>query len=67
MTNEEAAKGPVKCALLPDGGSTGCCFDQTEKSPAFDPALPTSYTVGFCRFTLDHGCCEKTSLVNNPS
>ncbi|XP_015576310.2 short-chain dehydrogenase/reductase 2b isoform X1 [Ricinus communis] len=27
---EEGARGPVKCALLPDGGPTGCYFDQTE-------------------------------------
>ncbi|OAY37570.1 (+)-neomenthol dehydrogenase [Manihot esculenta] len=26
---EEGAKGPVKCALLPNGGPTGCYFDQT--------------------------------------
>ncbi|KAF5751659.1 short-chain dehydrogenase/reductase 2b-like [Tripterygium wilfordii] len=27
---EEGARGPVKCALLPDDGPTGCYFDQTE-------------------------------------
>ncbi|KAJ6897172.1 short-chain dehydrogenase/reductase 2b-like [Populus alba x Populus x berolinensis] len=30
MPVEEGARGPVKCALLPDGGPTGCYFDQTE-------------------------------------
>ncbi|KDP42906.1 hypothetical protein JCGZ_23848 [Jatropha curcas] len=30
MPVEDGAKGPVKCALLPDGGPTGCYFDQTE-------------------------------------
>ncbi|KAJ8750337.1 hypothetical protein K2173_014252 [Erythroxylum novogranatense] len=30
MTVEEGAKGPVKCALLPDGGPSRCYFDQTE-------------------------------------
>ncbi|XVF69362.1 hypothetical protein PTKIN_Ptkin11bG0075500 [Pterospermum kingtungense] len=30
ITTEEGAKGPVKCALIPDGGPTGCYFDQTE-------------------------------------
>ncbi|KAJ8749871.1 hypothetical protein K2173_013786 [Erythroxylum novogranatense] len=30
LTVEEGAKGPVKCALLPDGGPSGCYFDQTE-------------------------------------
>ncbi|KAM7256468.1 hypothetical protein ACFE04_012209 [Oxalis oulophora] len=32
MTLEEGAKGPVKCALIEDGGPTGCYFDQTELS-----------------------------------
>lgn len=31
MTPEEGARGPVKLALLPDGGPTGCYFDQTEE------------------------------------
>ncbi|XP_034220925.1 (+)-neomenthol dehydrogenase-like isoform X1 [Prunus dulcis] len=30
MTVEEGAAGPVKLALLPNGGPTGCYFDQTE-------------------------------------
>ncbi|KAL6009708.1 hypothetical protein ACLOJK_000137 [Asimina triloba] len=30
MTVEEGAKGPAKLALLPDGGPSGCYFDQTE-------------------------------------
>ncbi|KAK9141557.1 hypothetical protein Syun_010957 [Stephania yunnanensis] len=30
LTVEEGAKGPIKLALLPDGGPTGCYFDQTE-------------------------------------
>ncbi|CAB4283158.1 unnamed protein product [Prunus armeniaca] len=30
MTLEEGAAGPVKLALLPNGGPTGCYFDQTE-------------------------------------
>ncbi|MFQ6619722.1 hypothetical protein Gotur_000679 [Gossypium turneri] len=30
ITTEEGARGPVKCALIPDGGPTGCYFDQTE-------------------------------------
>ncbi|XP_050224862.1 (+)-neomenthol dehydrogenase-like [Mercurialis annua] len=30
LTVEEGAKGPVKCAVLPDGGPTGCYFAQTE-------------------------------------
>ncbi|KAJ6693085.1 (+)-NEOMENTHOL DEHYDROGENASE [Salix purpurea] len=30
MPVEEGARGPVKCALLPDGGPSGCYFDQTE-------------------------------------
>ncbi|XVE59752.1 hypothetical protein DITRI_Ditri05aG0072600 [Diplodiscus trichospermus] len=30
ITTEEGAKGPVKCALIPDGGPTGCYFDQTQ-------------------------------------
>ncbi|CAN0923318.1 Short-chain dehydrogenase/reductase 2b [Linum grandiflorum] len=30
MTVEEGARGPVKCALLPDDGPSGCYFDQTE-------------------------------------
>ena len=30
MSVEERAQGPVKCALLPDGGPSGCYFDQTE-------------------------------------
>ncbi|XVF19528.1 hypothetical protein REPUB_Repub11eG0118600 [Reevesia pubescens] len=30
ITTEEGAKGPVKCALIPDGGPTGCYFDQNE-------------------------------------
>ncbi|KAF2322292.1 hypothetical protein GH714_010604 [Hevea brasiliensis] len=30
MTVEEGARGPVKCALLPNGGPTGYYFDQTE-------------------------------------
>ncbi|CAN1251568.1 Salutaridine reductase [Linum perenne] len=32
MTVEEGARGPVKCALLPDDGPSGCYFDQTEVS-----------------------------------
>ena len=27
---EEGARGPVKCALIPDGGPSGCYFDETE-------------------------------------
>lgn len=27
---EEGARGPVMVALLPDGGPTGCFFDQTQ-------------------------------------
>lgn len=27
---EEGARGPVNLALLPNGGTTGCYFDQTE-------------------------------------
>lgn len=30
LSVEEGAKGPLKLALLPDGGPTGCYFDQTE-------------------------------------
>ncbi|KAK9101827.1 hypothetical protein Sjap_019081 [Stephania japonica] len=30
LTVEEGAKGPIKLALLPDGGPTGRYFDQTE-------------------------------------
>ncbi|KAK3003026.1 hypothetical protein RJ639_019436 [Escallonia herrerae] len=30
MTVEEGAEGPVLLALLPEGGHTGCYFDQTE-------------------------------------
>lgn len=30
ITAEEGAKGSVKCALLPDGGPSGCYFRQTE-------------------------------------
>ncbi|KAG8488675.1 hypothetical protein CXB51_016712 [Gossypium anomalum] len=30
ITTEEGARGPVKCAFIPDGGPTGCYFDQTE-------------------------------------
>ncbi|OMO77212.1 Short-chain dehydrogenase/reductase SDR [Corchorus olitorius] len=30
ITTEEGAKGPVKCALIPDEGPTGCYFDQTQ-------------------------------------
>ncbi|XP_022730666.1 (+)-neomenthol dehydrogenase-like [Durio zibethinus] len=30
ITTEEGAKGPIKCALIPDGGPTGCYFDQTQ-------------------------------------
>ncbi|KAE8711404.1 Salutaridine reductase [Hibiscus syriacus] len=30
ITTEEGAKDPVKCALILDGGPTGCYFDQTE-------------------------------------
>ncbi|MBA0639821.1 hypothetical protein Goklo_022828 [Gossypium klotzschianum] len=30
ITTEEGARGLVKCALIPDGGPTGCYFDQTE-------------------------------------
>ncbi|KAB2021280.1 hypothetical protein ERO13_D07G119700v2 [Gossypium hirsutum] len=30
ITTEEGARGPVKCALIPDVGPTGCYFDQTE-------------------------------------
>ncbi|XP_022157338.1 (+)-neomenthol dehydrogenase-like [Momordica charantia] len=30
MTVEEGARGSLKLALLPDGGPTGCYFDQTE-------------------------------------
>ncbi|KAK9280599.1 hypothetical protein L1049_014293 [Liquidambar formosana] len=30
MTLEEGARGPVMLALLPDGGPSGCYFDQTE-------------------------------------
>ncbi|XP_071723293.1 (+)-neomenthol dehydrogenase-like [Rutidosis leptorrhynchoides] len=30
LTVEEGAKGPVKCALIEDGGPTGRYFDQTE-------------------------------------
>uniref|UniRef100_A0A2P2IY82 Uncharacterized protein n=1 Tax=Rhizophora mucronata TaxID=61149 RepID=A0A2P2IY82_RHIMU len=30
MTLEEGARGPVKCALLPNEGPTGSYFDQTE-------------------------------------
>ncbi|KAK8697671.1 hypothetical protein V6N13_113810 [Hibiscus sabdariffa] len=30
ITTEEGAKGPVQCVLIPDGGPTGCYFDQTE-------------------------------------
>ncbi|XVF04997.1 hypothetical protein REPUB_Repub05bG0131800 [Reevesia pubescens] len=30
MSMEEGAKGPIKCALIPDGGPTGCYFDQTQ-------------------------------------
>ncbi|XWS73755.1 hypothetical protein CRYUN_Cryun02cG0155800 [Craigia yunnanensis] len=30
MSVEEGAKGPIKCALIPDGGPTGCYFDQTQ-------------------------------------
>lgn len=30
ITTEEGAEGPVKCALIPDGGPSGCYFDQTE-------------------------------------
>ncbi|XP_042479972.1 (+)-neomenthol dehydrogenase-like isoform X2 [Macadamia integrifolia] len=32
MTLEEGAKGPVMLALLPNGGPSGCYFDQTEMS-----------------------------------
>ncbi|XP_052199709.1 (+)-neomenthol dehydrogenase-like [Diospyros lotus] len=32
MTVEEGAKGPVMLALLPEGGPTGCYFDQIEKA-----------------------------------
>jgi hypothetical protein len=56
MTHEEAAKGPVKCALLLDGGSTICYFDQNWEVASFWPSTSHSDT----RFTLDHGCCEKT-------
>ncbi|CAI0541940.1 unnamed protein product, partial [Linum tenue] len=27
---EDGARGPVKCALLPDDGPSGCYFDQTQ-------------------------------------
>ncbi|XP_004295129.1 PREDICTED: (+)-neomenthol dehydrogenase-like [Fragaria vesca subsp. vesca] len=30
MTVQEGAAGPLKLALLPDGGPTGCYFDQTQ-------------------------------------
>ncbi|CAI0541329.1 unnamed protein product, partial [Linum tenue] len=30
MTVEDGARGPVKCALLPDDGPSGCYFDQTQ-------------------------------------
>lgn len=30
LSVEEGAKGPLKLALLPDGGPTGCYFDETE-------------------------------------
>ncbi|XP_015873269.3 (+)-neomenthol dehydrogenase [Ziziphus jujuba] len=30
LTLEEGAAGPVKLALIPDGGPTGCYFDRTE-------------------------------------
>lgn len=30
MRVEEGSKGPVRLALLPDGGPTGCYFDQTQ-------------------------------------
>ncbi|WCJ41528.1 Salutaridine reductase [Euphorbia peplus] len=33
MPVEEGARGPVKCALLPDEGPTGCYFDQTQVAP----------------------------------
>ncbi|KAF9615642.1 hypothetical protein IFM89_025451 [Coptis chinensis] len=32
MSIEEGAKGPVMLALLPNGGPSGCYFDQTEKA-----------------------------------
>ncbi|POO01432.1 Short-chain dehydrogenase/reductase [Trema orientale] len=32
LTLEEGTRGPVMLALLPDGGPTGCYFDQTEMS-----------------------------------
>lgn len=32
LTIEEGARGPVMLALLPDGGPTGCYFDQTQKA-----------------------------------
>ncbi|KAL8201139.1 hypothetical protein R6Q57_012478 [Mikania cordata] len=33
LTAEEGAKGPVKAALLPDGGPSGAYFDKTEITP----------------------------------
>lgn len=30
LPTEEGARGPVKCALIPDSGPSGCYFDQTE-------------------------------------
>ncbi|KAL5710293.1 (+)-neomenthol dehydrogenase [Ranunculus cassubicifolius] len=35
MTVAEGAKGPVMLALLPDGGPSGCYFDQTEMADFF--------------------------------
>ncbi|PON59192.1 Short-chain dehydrogenase/reductase [Parasponia andersonii] len=32
LTLEEGTRGPVMLALLPDGGPTGCYFDQTQMS-----------------------------------
>ncbi|ONK55174.1 uncharacterized protein A4U43_UnF6760 [Asparagus officinalis] len=32
ITPEEGAQGPVMLALLPDGGPSGCYFDQTNKA-----------------------------------
>ncbi|KAJ4764364.1 NAD(P)-binding Rossmann-fold superfamily protein [Rhynchospora pubera] len=35
LTPEEGARGPVMLALLPEGGSTGCYFDQTVLAEAW--------------------------------
>jgi (+)-neomenthol dehydrogenase len=35
MTPEEGAEGPVQLALLPEGGPTGCYFDQTVLAEAW--------------------------------